>query len=155
MKTRDRKIIFKNKILIIKSKFLCKKFGKFLTGESFGAITIFPFIIVKDNIILNDENYIRHESIHIYQYLETFIIGFWFIYLFEYLYAKFYLKKKGIDLYYYISLEQEAHQNDHDIDYLKKRKIFFSYKYLLDKNKKKISYDYKTSTRNVYNEKLI
>ncbi len=149
------KIYFKNKIPIIKSKFICEKFGKIMTGDSFGGVTIFPFIIVRDDNILHNKNYIRHESIHIFQYFETFIFLFWIIYLFEYLYGKFILKKKNMDLYYYISLEQEAHQNDRNINYLKQRKWFSSYKYLFDKNKKKITCDSESKIRTVHDEYLI
>ena len=37
------------------------------------AITLFPFIIIKDE---GDEKLINHESIHIKQQLELLVIGF-------------------------------------------------------------------------------
>jgi hypothetical protein len=50
------------------------------------------------------------------------------------------LRKNKWEAYYYMSHEQEAHQNDHNLNYLKNRKWLSYYKYLLPKNKKKMSY---------------
>lgn len=64
----------------------------------------------------------RHETIHYYQYLETFIIGFLLIYLFDYLYCAI-IKKKGFtrDAYRSIRFEQEAYANDGNEEYLNTR----------------------------------
>jgi len=64
----------------------------------------------------------RHETIHYYQYLETFIIGFLLIYFFDYLYCAV-IKKKGFtrDAYRSIRFEQEAYANDDDEEYLNNR----------------------------------
>lgn len=133
------RIYFRNYFPIIKSKFLCEKLGKLMIGKDFGAISIFfPFIIVKNDEYLFNEEYILHESIHFYQILETLIIFYYIIYSLEYLYGRLILKLDKQSLYYYISFEQEAHRNDLNKDYLKKRKWFSSYKYLPDRNKKKI-----------------
>ena len=133
------KITIKNKIPVILSPAVCKITAYFF-GVPIGGVTLFPFIIVRDNKILNNADYIRHESIHIYQCLETFILGIYIIGGLQYLYARLALRKNKLEAYYYMSHEQEAHQNDHNLNYLKNRKWFSYYKYLLPKNKKKMSY---------------
>lgn len=105
-------------------------------GFSVGAVALFPFIIVRDNKILDNKFYINHESIHLRQYTETLIFGLLFIAFFEYLYAFLILKKSRIGAYYYMSHEQEAHQNDHNLEYLNTRPLFAYFKYINPKNKK-------------------
>jgi hypothetical protein len=130
-------IVFKNKIPIIISFKTCLFFKK-IFGFHVGAVTLFPFIVVRDREILEKKEYINHESIHIRQYLETLIIGIIVIGLIEYLYALFILKKTRTQAYYYMGHEQEAHQNDQNLNYLKTRKCFSYYKYLNPKNKIKM-----------------
>ncbi|MDQ3075599.1 MAG: hypothetical protein M3Q34_00520 [bacterium] len=131
------KLVFKNKIPILVSGTLMQFIGR-LCGKKFGAVTLYPFIVVRDEQILNAEDYIRHESIHLRQYEETLIIGLLIISIWEYYYARLWLRKSKLDAYYYMAIEQEAHQNDQDINYLNNRKIFSYYKYIFTKNKKQI-----------------
>lgn len=105
-------------------------------GFSVGAVALFPFIIVRDQTILDNKFYINHESIHIRQYIDTLIIGLFVIALIEYMYAIFFLNKSKLHAYYYMSHEQEAHQNDHNLEYLNTRPLFASFKYINPKNKK-------------------
>ncbi len=127
---------FKNGVPVIVSPRICA-FAKKVLGFSIGAVAIFPFIIVRDETIYANEEYINHESIHLRQYLETAIVGLLIIAPFEYLYARFVLGRSRMQAYYYMAHEQEAHQNDTNLDYLKTRKWFSYYRYLLPKNKKK------------------
>lgn len=129
------KLVFRNNTPIIVSYTACTVFKK-LFGFTIGAVALFPFILVRDNEILNSKEYINHESIHLKQYLETLIVGLLIIGAFQYLYALIILRKSRIQAYYYMSHEQEAHQNDQNLSYLKQRKLFSYYKYLLQKNKK-------------------
>ncbi len=138
------KIVFKNKTPIIVSYNVCLFFKK-LWGFPVGAVTLFPFIIVRDEKVLNNEDYINHESIHIRQCIETLIFIMLIIGLIEYLYALLILKKSRTQAYYFISYEQEAHQNDENHNYLKTRKWFSYYRYILPKNKK--NFDLKDGKR--------
>jgi hypothetical protein len=131
------RILIKNKTPIIVSYTLCN-LGKRLWGFSIGALAIFPFIIVRDEKILNTPEYINHESIHIRQYIETLLVGIIIIGALQYLYALLILRKSRTKAYYFMSHEQEAHQNDTNLNYLKERKLFSYYKYLLSKNKKEM-----------------
>lgn len=131
------RFIIKNNTPIIISRGLCTFFKK-VFGFPVGAVALFPFILVRDEHILESREYINHESIHLRQYIETLIIGLLIIGLIQYLYALCILRKTRIQAYYYMSHEQEAHQNDENLSYLKQRKWFSYYKYLLPKNKKRI-----------------
>ena len=83
------------------------------------GITIWPFIILSPNA--NNEITINHETIHIKQYEETFIIGFYLIYIFVWIYN--YIKTGDAKLAYYsIRFEKEAYQNHANMNYLEERK---------------------------------
>lgn len=86
------------------------------------AITLFCFVFSRGKIA---EKTKRHETIHFQQYLETFVIGFLLIYLFDFLYAAI-IKKKGFtrEAYLAIRFEQEAWECDDYINYLSIRKRF-------------------------------
>jgi len=131
------KFAIRNNTPVIVSGTACKILKK-LFGFSIGAVALFPFILVRDDEILNNREYINHESIHIRQYIETLIVGLLIIGFVQYLYALVMLRKSRIHAYYYMSHEQEAHQNDQNLLYLKQRKWFSYYKYLLPKNKKRM-----------------
>lgn len=124
--------------MIIISPFLVKICSK-IFGFSCGAFTVFPFIFVRDRKILNNREYINHERIHIYQYMETLVVGLVVIALCEYIYARIFLKMKSLDAYYFMSHEQEAHQNDTDMEYIKQRKCFSLFYYMNPKHKKKFT----------------
>ena len=87
-----------------------------------GAITLFCFVYSRGEL---SEETKRHETIHFQQYLETLIVGFLLIYLYDYLYAAI-IKRKGFtrDAYLAIRFEQEAWDKDKEINYLSKRKRF-------------------------------
>jgi len=84
------------------------------------AITLFPFIIIKDE---GDEILINHESIHIQQQLELLVVGFYVWYFLDYLY-KWIKHRDGSKAYYNIIFEEEAYANQEDLDYLSKRKLW-------------------------------
>ena len=131
------KLYIKNNTLILLSPGICR-FFKRVFGFSIGAVALFPFVIVRDEEILNSPEYINHESIHIRQYVETLIVGILVIGLFQYFYALIVLRKSRLQAYYFMSHEQEAHQNDQNLDYLKTRPWFSFYRYLLPRNKMKM-----------------
>ena len=84
-----------------------------------GAITLFCFVFSRGVI---SEKTKRHETIHFQQYLETFVVGFLLIYLFDFLCAAL-IKKIGFsrDSYLAIRFEQEAWDKDEDFLYLENR----------------------------------
>ena len=89
------------------------------------AITIWPFAFIRDE---GNDRTINHETIHIKQYNELLVIGFYFVYLFDWLHGLM-KYRDGQIAYYRIRMEQEAYENDKDIHYLKDRKLFSWLKY--------------------------
>ncbi len=98
------------------------------------AITLYPFIFVRTDTRDNQE-LIRHETIHIRQQLELFIIGAVILYLFEYLYARYWKKLDSRQAYYYTALEQEAHRNAMNETYLSERRPYAVLKYITNKKR--------------------
>ncbi len=84
------------------------------------AITLWPFVFIRDD---GNERTINHETIHIKQYNELFVIGFLLIYAFDWVRGLIKYKDKE-KAYYMIRFEQEAYNNDSDFDYLSKRKKY-------------------------------
>ena len=82
----------------------------------FLAITLWPFIIHKPTFSAVDLN---HEMIHAAQQQELLVIGFYIIYLFEWIF-------KGYDN---ISFEKEAYDNQNNLNYLKTRKRFANFNF--------------------------
>lgn len=112
------------KPIIIKNSKIPKLLSWFIKAR---AVTLFPFIFIKDD---GDERLINHESIHIAQYSETYVLGFYFIYLCDFI--KSVLKgKSGKESYYLIRFEQEAYNNENNTDYLQHREKFAWRKYKL------------------------
>lgn len=81
------------------------------------AITIWPFVFIRDN---GNEITINHESIHIKQQEELWIIPFYVLYLFEWI-KNLISDMNKRDAYLNISFEKEAYNNQKDFTYLQKR----------------------------------
>ena len=84
------------------------------------AIILGPLVFSRETM---SDTVKRHETIHYQQYLELGIVGFWFVYLWDYF--KGYLKyKDGKMAYYNIRFEMEAYRNHLDKKYLRNRKRY-------------------------------
>lgn len=133
-------------MLVIKNKFI--PFGNYILMNVFGIILFSKL----DNIPLVDLN---HEKIHSRQILECAIVAslillilisifniscWWFIaslssfyiwYGLEYLIIRIFGNKDSqTDRYHEVSLEEEAHNNDTNLNYLKNRRPFAWMKYI-------------------------
>ena len=90
----------------------------FIAPIEIGAIAIFPFVFCRGNIT----DIIRvHETIHFQQQLETAIIVFYIIYMYDFIKNKF----KGLpsrDAYLQLRAEKEAYENQNNMNYLSNRK---------------------------------
>ncbi len=85
------------------------------------AITLFPFIFIRKG--QDSERIVRHETIHYHQYLETAVIGFLVLYLFDWLKAL--LKYRDTNrAYLQIRFEQEAYAHEENETYLAEREPF-------------------------------
>ncbi|HMR19318.1 MAG TPA: hypothetical protein PKA53_08470 [Sphingobacterium sp.] len=90
------------------------------------AMALWPVILVSPNARMSEID-INHERIHLAQYRDLFVIGFYLWYGIEWC-IKSLLMWKGA--YRELSLEREAYANEKDMDYLKTRKRFGFMKYL-------------------------
>ena len=91
-----------------------------------GAITLFPFIISRDEM---SEVTIRHEMIHIEQQRELLVIFFYVLYVWYWLRGKM-LGMTNDEAYMNIPFEQEAYRKMYDENYLETREKHAWRKYL-------------------------
>lgn len=93
---------------------------------SIGAISLFGFVFSKGEM---SERVKRHETIHFQQQLETGMVGFLFIYLWDYFQNRFIKKMNGKDAYYALKAEKEAYKWDADEDYLNSKRKRYEWIY--------------------------
>ena len=84
------------------------------------AITLFPFVFIRDE---GDERVIRHESIHIVQYAELFVVGFLFLYAYDFV-KGYFRHKNSRKAYGNVRFEQEAYAKESIENYLDTREKF-------------------------------
>jgi hypothetical protein len=104
--------------MIVVSKKAIRFFEWLLNSEGIRGLAFFPFIFIADIDDMEAE-LINHERIHLRQQLELLVIPFYIWYLIA-------LYRVG---YMNISFEKEAYDNEHDLTYLKKRKMFSFMRY--------------------------
>ncbi len=101
--------------------------------RNYVGLSLWPFIILKDTALKNDQVLINHERIHLKQQAELLIIPFYLLYLAEWmirsvLYMDFY------KAYQNISFEREAYQNEKDLNYTSRRPVFAFLKYFSNRS---------------------
>lgn len=110
-----------------------KKLVTLLTLNFASAITLWPFILLRDRSSLNDAVLLNHEKIHLQQQVELLLIFFYLFYLIEYLLGR--LKGRSqYQSYREISFEREAFNHENDLDYLNKRQAYSSFRFLFSGN---------------------
>ena len=102
-------------------------YNNIIPFEGFCAITIWPFIFVRKGKKITD-TVINHEGIHGKQQVEMLVIPFFVWYLLEW--AVKLVFGKG-NAYHRISFEREAFENEKDFGYLKERKHYAWFKYII------------------------
>lgn len=105
-------------------------YNKILPFKGFAAITLFPFIFVREEYEPAEWRTINHESIHLRQQLEMLIIPFFLWYVIEWI-VRLIQYKDVKEAYRNISFEREAYDNEWDVEYLDfDRNAFDFLKYL-------------------------
>jgi len=92
------------------------------------GVLVFPFIFVKNERFRNNAYLVNHERIHFRQAIELLVVGFYLLYLLEFLFWFIRCRQVG-KAYRNISFEREAYDNDHDLQYLLYRKSWSFSKY--------------------------
>ncbi|PWS28264.1 hypothetical protein DHW03_10385 [Pedobacter yonginense] len=86
-------------------------------------MAIFPFILLKSERLMHDQEIINHEKIHLRQQLELLVVPFYVLYLLNYLVNR--LKYGDHHLAYRnIIFEKEAYNHESDLSYLQKGSWF-------------------------------
>ncbi|MFL9844896.1 hypothetical protein [Flavobacterium rhizosphaerae] len=102
--------------------------SKYLVPKGYTAITLFPFILLRDKQFNNPE-LLNHERIHLRQQAELLIIPFYIWYSIEYLIRLIYYKNKQ-KAYRNICFEREAYACEGNPAYLKHRQPWRFLKYI-------------------------
>ncbi|MGK6352313.1 hypothetical protein [Parapedobacter sp. DT-150] len=103
--------------MIVISRLLTSLFG---FGFAQGVL-VFPFIFLKSKRLRADVYLINHERIHFRQAVELLVVGFYLLYLFEFLLRL--IQYRQLDRAYRgISFEREAYIHDKDLQYLRYRR---------------------------------
>ncbi|SFI95066.1 hypothetical protein [Myroides guanonis] len=100
-----------------------------LIPKGFDGLSFFPFLFVKDKKLLDSKVFMNHEKIHLKQQLEMLLLIFYVWYLLEFV-VRWIQCGSRYRAYREISFEKEAYQNEMDLDYLTRRKLFSFIKYL-------------------------
>ena len=117
--------MFKNSKPIFLENSSIPKALSYIAPIEIGAITLGIFVFSKGKISKRTKN---HETIHWQQYIDLFIVGFIFLYLFYWLLG--WLKYKDREIaYHMIPFEQEAYANDLNGRYPATRKRYSWLKY--------------------------
>lgn len=130
--------------------------NKLIPFGDYTCINLFGILFTKKEL---SEEGVNHENIHSVQLLELIPIGviiilfidlfvdmslwwyllsictFYVFYCVEYLAIRLFHKKQE-DAYFDVSFEEEAHINDKNLNYLKTRKRYSSFKYIKIKSTK-------------------
>lgn len=83
------------------------------------GMAIFPFILLKNLKLKQDESIINHEKIHLRQQLELLILPFYILYLINY-FINLIRYKEHHKAYLNIVFEKEAYRNELNMEYLTK-----------------------------------
>ena len=97
--------------------------------KNYVGLSLWPFIILKEDALKADEVLINHERIHLKQQRELLILPFYLWYVAEWLFRTV-LYLNSYRAYQNISFEREAYANEKDMQYPSKRRTFGFLKYL-------------------------
>mgnify|MGYP001236529873 FL=1 len=94
--------------------------SKFLVPSGYRALTVFPFVFVRENGAKEDAVLLNHEQIHLAQQKELLLVGFLIWYVLEYLWRLAQYKNHQL-AYRNILFEREAYSQEQHLGYLKTR----------------------------------
>lgn len=103
-------------------------YNRFIPLKGFKAINLFGVVFARKESRPLSDAIIRHESIHTAQMQELFYVGFYLLYLLEWLFRSVKQIYTGQDAYHNISFEKEAYAKQSQKNYLTYRKPFAQWK---------------------------
>lgn len=102
---------------------------KYLFRSNYVGLSLWPFIIVKEDVHKRDNILINHEKIHLKQQIELLILPFYLWYVLEWLFRSL-LYRDTYKAYQNISFEREAYENEKELGYTQRRRPYSFLKYL-------------------------
>ena len=102
-------------------------YNNIIPFPNYQCMNLFGILFARKNAKLSDST-LNHESIHIAQMKELLYIPFYLLYGLEWLVKLIKNGFKGHSAYRDISLEKEAYNNEHDLNYLKTRQHYAEWK---------------------------
>jgi len=103
--------------------------SKLFFRKNYVGLSLWPFIILKNDDLKADEALINHEKIHLKQQLELLVLPFYVFYLLEFA-VRCLCYWDSYKAYQNLSFEREAYYNEDNPNYLSERKPFSFIKYL-------------------------
>ncbi|NAY92214.1 hypothetical protein GTQ34_09810 [Muricauda sp. JGD-17] len=97
--------------------------------KNYVGLSLWPFIILKEDSLKTDGVLINHERIHLKQQRELLIVPFYLWYMLEWL-LRTILYLDSYRAYQNVSFEREAYAHEKDMTYLSRRKTFGFLDYL-------------------------
>ncbi len=91
--------------------------------KNYVGLSLWPFIILKNDDLKDDIVLINHEKIHLKQQQELLIVFFYILYISEWLLRTLFYSD-SYKAYQNISFEREAYVNEKNLDYPDERKTF-------------------------------
>ena len=109
--------------------------NRFIPLPPFVAINLFGLIFVREGQRF-DATDLCHEHIHTRQMAELLFVGFYLIYIIEWLARLLLTHGNAMAAYRSISFEREAYANQHDASYLSRRRHYAWLAYMCDRRQK-------------------
>ncbi|MGY5850080.1 hypothetical protein [Salegentibacter sp. F14] len=97
--------------------------NKYLLAKHFKGVSIWPFVILKNRDLKDDNYFINHEKIHLRQQIELLVLPFYIWYFVEYLFRLLQYRDAFL-AYKNLSFEREAYSQEMKQDYLSERKFW-------------------------------
>ena len=102
------------------------EWGNWLLFPGYKALTLGPFIVIRPGTSLNEVD-VNHESIHWAQAKELAVIGFYILYVLNWIINIFRFETQK-EAYRNIIFEKEAYKNETNLEYLKTREHYSYWK---------------------------
>jgi hypothetical protein len=104
-------------------------YNRILPFPGFSAINLFGIIFARREFKPLSPQTVNHERIHTRQMIETLFVGFYLIYIVNFI-ALLLVKRNRMEAYRNIAFEKEAYYFQHHNNYLENRKCFYWMGYL-------------------------
>ena len=97
--------------------------------SNYVGLSLWPFIILKEDHLKDDVVLLNHERIHLRQQSELLVLPFYLFYILEWL-IRCCIYWDAYEAYQRMSFEQEAYRHEKDLEYLSQRRAFSFLKYI-------------------------